>query len=165
MKQIKYYKLTKNIYLRLINLNDAKFIYNLRTNKKLSKYLNPTSLKFDDQILWMESYFKRYNKKLEYYFKFQFKKKINSMTLVWLVLLSYHVAAQRADRHTRDWPLECTTHPHHRPPVGGGCFDGGAPRRHVRCPPPWAPRAACASPGFARSSRGSSCSILSQTKM
>ena len=51
MKQIKYYKLTKNIYLRLINLNDAKFIYNLRTNKKLSKYLNPTILKFDDQIL------------------------------------------------------------------------------------------------------------------
>jgi len=75
MKQIKYYKLTKNIYLRLINLNDAKFIYNLRTNKKLSKYLNPTSLKFDDQILWMENYFKRYNKKLEYYFKFQIKKK------------------------------------------------------------------------------------------
>ena len=29
----KYFKLTNNIYLKLITLNDARLIYNLRTNK------------------------------------------------------------------------------------------------------------------------------------
>ena len=70
----KCFKLTKNIYLTLINIADAKFIYNLRTNKNLSQYLNPTSSKLTDQIKWMKNYFKRNNKNLEYYFKFQVKK-------------------------------------------------------------------------------------------
>ena len=62
MRQKKYFKLTNNIYLKLITLNDARLIYNLRTNKKLSKYLNPTSNKLSDQILWMKKYFTRNNK-------------------------------------------------------------------------------------------------------
>ena len=70
MKQKKYFKLTNNIYLKLVTLKDARLIYNLRTNKKLSKYLNPTSHKLSDQILWMKKYFTRNNKELEYYFKF-----------------------------------------------------------------------------------------------
>ena len=59
----KSFKLTKNIYLKLVNIKDAKFIYNLRTNKKLAQYLNPTSSKFKDQLEWMKDYFKRNNKK------------------------------------------------------------------------------------------------------
>ena len=43
------FKFTKNIRLKLVNINDAKFIHDLRTNKILSKYLNPTSFKLDDQ--------------------------------------------------------------------------------------------------------------------
>ncbi len=82
MRQKKNFKLTNNIYLKLITLKDARLIYNLRTNKKLSKYLNPTSHKLSDQILWMKKYFTRNNKELEYYFKFQLKKKINLMILV-----------------------------------------------------------------------------------
>ena len=57
MKQKKYFKLTNNIYLKLVTLKDARLIYNLRTNKKLSKYLNPTSNKLSDQILWMKKYY------------------------------------------------------------------------------------------------------------
>ena len=75
MKEKKSFKFTKNIYLKLVSLKDAKLIYDLRTDKKLSKYLNPTSSKINDQIKWMKNYFKRNNKKLEYYFKFRIKKK------------------------------------------------------------------------------------------
>ena len=79
MENKKSFKLTKNIYLKLANIDDAKFIYNLRTNKKLAQYLNPTSSKFNDQIEWMKNYIKRKNKNLEFYFKFQTKKIINLM--------------------------------------------------------------------------------------
>ena len=82
MKKKKYFKYTKNIYLKLVNISDAKFIYTLRTNKKLSQYLNPTSLKLSDQLNWMKEYFLRNNKNLEYYFKFQIKKKISFLILV-----------------------------------------------------------------------------------
>ena len=75
MKEKKSFKFTKNIYLKLVSLKDAKLIYDLRTDKNLSKYLNPTSTKINDQIEWMKNYFKRNNKKLEYYFKFRIKKK------------------------------------------------------------------------------------------
>tara|TARA_B110000014_G_scaffold83645_1_gene57257 strand:+ start:236 stop:826 length:591 start_codon:yes stop_codon:yes gene_type:complete len=70
----KYIILTKNIYLKLVSLDDAKYIYKLRTNKKLSRYLNPTSSILINQINWMKLYFKRNKKNLEYYFKFQIKK-------------------------------------------------------------------------------------------
>lgn len=67
-------KFTKNIRLKLVNINDAKFIHDLRTNKILSKYLNPTSFKLDDQKKWMKQYFIRNKNDQEFYFKFQFKK-------------------------------------------------------------------------------------------
>jgi hypothetical protein len=70
----KSFCLTKNIYLKLVNLNDAKYIFKLRTDKKLARYLNPTSFIFKNQVEWMKLYFKRNQKKLEYYFKFQIKK-------------------------------------------------------------------------------------------
>ena len=90
MKQKKYFKLTNNIYLKLITLKDARLIYNLRTNKKLSKYLNPTSHKLSDQILWMKEYFTRNNKELEYYFKFQLRKKnkLNDIGVARVIKLS-----------------------------------------------------------------------------
>lgn len=68
-------KFTKNIRLKFVNINDAKFIYDLRTNKILSKYLNPTSLKLNDQKKWLKQYFIRNENDQEFYFKFQFKKK------------------------------------------------------------------------------------------
>ena len=77
MKKISFKKsfcLTKNIYLKLVSQKDAKFIFKLRTNKKLGKYLNPTSSDYKDQIIWMKKYQIRNNKKQEYYFKFQVKK-------------------------------------------------------------------------------------------
>ncbi len=81
MKNKKTFKFTKNVYLKLVDINDARFIYNLRTNKKLSKYINPTSLNFKDQLDWMKKYFIRNNKKQEYYFKFQVKKKTKFLNI------------------------------------------------------------------------------------
>ena len=75
MRQKKYFKLTNNIYLKLITLNDARLIYNLRTNKKTFQISKSTSNKLSDQILWMKKYFTRNNKGLEYYLNFQLKKK------------------------------------------------------------------------------------------
>ena len=90
MENKKSFKLTKNIYLKLANINDAKFIYNLRTNKKLAQYLNPTSSKFNDQMEWMKNYFKRNSKNLEFYFKFQTKKnnKFNDIGIARIIKLS-----------------------------------------------------------------------------
>ena len=74
MNKKKTLKFTKNIRLKLVNINDAKLIFDLRTNKTLSKYLNPTSPKLSDQKKWMEQYFIRNKNNQEYYFKFQFEK-------------------------------------------------------------------------------------------
>ena len=74
MYKKKTFKFTKNIRLKLVSINDSKLIYDLRTDEKLSKYLNPTSNKLSDQIKWMKEYFIRNNKDQEFYFKFQFKR-------------------------------------------------------------------------------------------
>ena len=71
----KTFQFTKNIKLKLVDIKDARFILNLRTNKNLNKYINPTSEKISDQLLWMKNYFNRNRQNLEYYFKFIIKKK------------------------------------------------------------------------------------------
>ena len=40
---IKRKKVTKNLYLKEVNIKDANYILKLRTDKLLSKYINPTS--------------------------------------------------------------------------------------------------------------------------
>ena len=71
----KTFQFTKNIKLKLVDIKDARFILNLRTNKNLNKYINPTSEKISDQLLWMKNYFNRNRQNLEYYFKFIIIKK------------------------------------------------------------------------------------------
>ncbi len=66
---------TRNIRLKLIDIYDAKLIFDLRTNKTLSKYLNPTSPKLSDQRKWIQQYLIRNKNDQEFYFKFQYKKK------------------------------------------------------------------------------------------
>ena len=77
----KTFQFTKNIKLKLVDIKDARFILNLRTNKNLNKYINPTSEKISDQLLWMKNYFNRNRQNLEYYFKFIIKKKIRLISL------------------------------------------------------------------------------------
>ncbi len=53
---------------RLVNESDASFILELRTDKKLSKYINSTSDDLSKQIEWIKEYKKRERLGLEYYF-------------------------------------------------------------------------------------------------
>lgn len=57
--------------LRPIQLDDAKFIVELRSNPLLNKYLHPISGKIEDQIEWLKKYFTREG---DYYFVIESKK-------------------------------------------------------------------------------------------
>lgn len=45
--------------LRPLAVEDAAFVVRLRTDEKLTRYLNPTSPDIADQIAWTERYFER----------------------------------------------------------------------------------------------------------
>ncbi len=53
---------------RLVEEEDAEFIISLRTDKKLSKYINPTSNKIEDQIDWIRKYKERETQGKDFYF-------------------------------------------------------------------------------------------------
>ena len=66
------YKITaKNISMRLVEESDAKFILKLRTDKRLSQYISPTSPKLEDQINWIKKYREREADQKEYYFLYE----------------------------------------------------------------------------------------------
>ena len=71
---IKRKKLTKNLYLKEVDVKDVNYILKLRTDKYLSKYLNHTPNNKKKQLEWLNEYFKRRRKKDEFYFIFQIKK-------------------------------------------------------------------------------------------
>jgi hypothetical protein len=56
--------------VRLVNEKDAEFILSLRTDQKLSRYLNSTKNDTLTQINWIREYKYRQNKGIEYYFIF-----------------------------------------------------------------------------------------------
>lgn len=59
---------TDTLNLDLVDVNDAEFLYNLRTNKELTKYISPISGSIADQIEWINKYkIKEYQGK-EFYF-------------------------------------------------------------------------------------------------
>lgn len=51
--------------LRPVCKEDAPFILTLRTDAELNRYLHPTSPSIEDQLQWLENYFKRDN---DFYF-------------------------------------------------------------------------------------------------
>lgn len=56
------------IILRLVEIEDAKFILKLRTDIELGRFISPTSPKFEDQVKWIQDYKTREKSGLEYYF-------------------------------------------------------------------------------------------------
>ncbi len=54
--------------VRLVREEDAPFILELRTNKKLSKYLHETDNNLNKQIEWIREYKKREKEGKDYYF-------------------------------------------------------------------------------------------------
>jgi RimJ/RimL family protein N-acetyltransferase len=55
----------KNIFMRLVELNDSEFMVNLRVSRK-NKFL--TKINMEDQLKWLTDYKIRESAKLEYYF-------------------------------------------------------------------------------------------------
>ncbi|WP_086296451.1 GNAT family N-acetyltransferase [Campylobacter devanensis] len=62
----------KNINLRLVEVSDAKFIYDMRQDSK-SKYLSVVNSGVESQIEWIKEYKKREFKGSEYYFVIESK--------------------------------------------------------------------------------------------
>ena len=56
--------------VRLVDVQDAEFIFNLRTDKKLSRYISHTDDNILNQIKWIEDYKNRESAEKEYYFIF-----------------------------------------------------------------------------------------------
>ena len=55
----------QSLKLRMININDAEFIFKLRSNPKLNKYIHSGANTLADQIIWINKYL---NRKDDYYF-------------------------------------------------------------------------------------------------
>lgn len=64
----------KNINLRLVEVSDAKFIYDMRQDSK-SKYLSVVNSGVESQVKWIQEYKKREFKGNEYYFVIESKEK------------------------------------------------------------------------------------------
>lgn len=64
MKQIERY----GIKLRLVEVNDAEFIFELRTDPNLNKFISFTGPQIANQINWLEEYKRREENGLEYYY-------------------------------------------------------------------------------------------------
>lgn len=62
------------VTLKLVTIKDAKFILKLRQNESLNKYISLTSIKLDEQKIWIKNYLKRQDEKKEFYFIIQNKK-------------------------------------------------------------------------------------------
>ena len=58
----------RNINLRLVELADAQFIYQLRVDKNLNRYLSKIDDNINQQIEWLKNYKIREKEKKEYYF-------------------------------------------------------------------------------------------------
>ncbi len=65
---MKLYKAGKTIRLRLVEVDDAKFVHCLRVDGKYNKHLSQVTGSVEDQRKWIESYKERENKEIEYYF-------------------------------------------------------------------------------------------------
>lgn len=49
-------KVQYGCYFRLVEVEDAEFIWKLRNDETLAQYLNATSGNLEDQVKWLESY-------------------------------------------------------------------------------------------------------------
>ena len=63
----------KDIYLRYVEIDDAEFLYSLRTDPVLSKYISSVNSGVAEQVDWIKKYKEREKNNLEHYFIVCFK--------------------------------------------------------------------------------------------
>lgn len=61
------------IQVRTVDLFDAEFIYKLRSDKYLTRFISPISGTIQDQLEWIRQYKEREEEGLELYFIFSYK--------------------------------------------------------------------------------------------
>jgi RimJ/RimL family protein N-acetyltransferase len=59
---------SKHLKFRLVNITDAEFIYSLRMDDELNKYLSKIDSSIESQIKWLKQYKIREKEEKEYYF-------------------------------------------------------------------------------------------------
>ena len=73
---IKKTKLTKNLYLKEVTLRDVRYVFKLRSDKFLTRYINPRKNDtINKQLDWLKGYLERRKNNEEFYFIFQIKNK------------------------------------------------------------------------------------------
>ena len=65
----------KNINLRMVEIEDAEFIYNMRQNQNKTKYLSKVTGTVDSQKEWIKNYKQREDEEKEFYFIIESKNK------------------------------------------------------------------------------------------
>lgn len=63
----------KNINMRIVEIEDAEFIYNMRQNQNKTKYLSKVTGTVESQKEWIKSYKQREEDKKEFYFVIESK--------------------------------------------------------------------------------------------
>ena len=88
------YKLSESIFqMRPIDNDDAEFTLMLRNDNKLNSYLNKTSNEINDQIAWLENYYKKND---DFYFVIERIKDKRQEVLISLYDINY-------DNNTAEW--------------------------------------------------------------
>lgn len=100
--------LTKNLYLKEVSLKDVDYIYKLRSNKYLTRYINPrkndTKKK---QLNWLKDYLERRKNNKEFYFIFQIRNKSKFKNLGFARIIHLDINTF----HFGGWILEKNTKP------------------------------------------------------
>ena len=106
---IKRSKLTKNLHLKEVTLRDVRYVFKLRSNKFLTRYLN--SRKNDTinkQYDWLKGYLERRKNNEEFYFIFQIKNKniyknLGFARIVKLNNKTFHFGGWILEKNTKPW--------------------------------------------------------------
>ena len=100
------YKLSESIFqMRPIDNDDAEFTLMLRNDNKLNSYLNKTSNEINDQIAWLENYYKKND---DFYFVIERIKDKRQEGLIALYDINYDNKQQNGvDGYCEQdqWPL------------------------------------------------------------
>ena len=64
----------KKLEFKLVNIEDAEFILDIRKNPKLNRYISETSITVKEQVKWIENYKQREKQNKEYYYLIIYNK-------------------------------------------------------------------------------------------
>ena len=106
---IKKIKLTKNLSLKEVSLRDVRYVYKLRSDKHLTKYINPRKNDtINKQRVWLKEYLIRRKNNDEFYFIFQIKNKniyknLGFARIIRLNQNTFHFGGWILEKNSKPW--------------------------------------------------------------